>query len=318
VIVHDDLQRAVIASPNDDAPRHAYAAWLAAQNHASVRLLAAFIAAQLRVAEAFRANRRKEVAALRRWRGDDAYVSMPDFRAGDVLRPWFLDAVGPLAAAGLVGWPQIYRGFVERVSVHASRFLEIADELFRLAPIRALVLVGVGAVVDELAASPYLGRVRSLSLPRHGRADDLTDDALRRLIASPHLGQLAHLRLVHQHRVTARGYESIATAPTLPKLSNFEVYVPVHRGHPLEAMDYSPRGRFERMIAYDAPLRSVRFTEWIGGLEKTIGYVPSVHSEEHYGWGMLDIEAVIERPIALDAQAMARRGAPSLLGPGAQ
>ena len=30
-----------------------------------------------------------------------------------------------------------------------------------------------------------------------------------------------------------------------------------------------------------------------------------------YGWGLVDIEAVIERPIALDAQVMARRGGPT-------
>jgi len=308
VIDNDELQRAVIERPDDDAPRRAYAAWLAAQEHEFARLLGAFIAAQLRVAEALRADRRAEVAALRRWRGDEAYVSIPDFRAGDVLRPWFQDTVSPLASVGLVGWPQIYRGFVERVSVRASRFLEVADELFQLAPIRSLVLVGVGAVVDELAASPHLARIRSLSLPRHGHDDDLTDGTLRRLIASPHLGQLAHLRLVHQHRLTARAHEHIVTAPTLPQLSSLEVYAPVYRWDHLDRMDYDPRNRFERMIAYDVQLRSTRPVEWIVELEQAIGYVPCAHPEEHYGWGLIDIEAVIERPIALDMQVMKRRG----------
>ena len=75
LVDNDGLRRAAIASPDDDAPRHAYAAWLAAQEHEFAQLLGAFIAAQLRVAEAFRADRRAEVAALRRWRGDDAYVA---------------------------------------------------------------------------------------------------------------------------------------------------------------------------------------------------------------------------------------------------
>ncbi len=308
VIDHDELRRAAIARPDDDAPRHAYARWLAAQDDELAQRLGAFIAAQLRVAEAFRADRRADVAALRRSRGDDAYVSISDFRAGDELRPWFQDTVHPLVSVGLIGWPQVYRGFVERVSVRARRFLEIAETLFRLAPIRSLVLVGVGAVVEELAASPHLARIRSLSLPRHRNDDDLTDDALRRLIASPHLGQLAHLRLVHQHRVTARGYEQIVTAPTLPQLSSFEVYMPVYRWHHLDVMDYDPRSRFERMIAYDVQLRSTRPVEWIVELEQAIGYVPCAHPEDHYGWGLIDIEAVIERPIALDAHVMARRG----------
>jgi len=30
-----------------------------------------------------------------------------------------------------------------------------------------------------------------------------------------------------------------------------------------------------------------------------------------YGWGLVDIETVIERPIALDAQVMARRAGPT-------
>ena len=308
VIDNDELQRAAIERPDDDAPRRAYAAWLSAQDHEFARLLGAFIGAQLRVAEAFRADRRADVAALRRWRGDAAYVSIPDFRAGDVLRPWFQDTVSPLASVGLVGWPQIYRGFVERVSVRARRFLEIADHLFRLAPIRSLVLVGVGAVVDELAASPHLARIRSLSLPRHGHEDDLTDSALRRLVDSPHLGQLAHLRLVHQHRLTARAYEHVVTAPTLPLLSSFEAYAPVYRWDHLDPRDYNPQSRFERMIAYDVQLRSTRPVEWTVELEQTIGYVPCVHPEEHYGWGLIDIEAVIERPIALDVQVMERCG----------
>lgn len=310
VIDNDDLRRAVIAHPNDDAPRHAYAAWFAAQDHEFAQLLGAFITAQLRVAEAFRTDPWAEVNALRCWRADATYVSMPEFRAGDVLRLWFQDSVSPLASLGLVGWPQIYRGFVERVSMRASRFLEIADELFRIAPIRLLVLVGVGAVVDELAASPHLARIRSLSLPRYGLNDDLTDDALRRLIGSPYLGQLAHLRLVHQHRVTVRGYEHVVTARTLPQLSSFEVYAPVHRRHYLDRMDYHPTSRFERMIAYDVQLRSMRPVEWIVELEQSTGYIPCAHPEEHYGWDPVDIEAVIERPIALDAEVMARRGEP--------
>jgi uncharacterized protein (TIGR02996 family) len=308
VLDQDELRRAVIARPDDDAPRHAYANWLAAQDDELAQRVGAFIAAQLRVTEAFRADRRADVAALRRWRGDGAYVSIPDFRAGDELRPWFQDTVHPLASVGLIGWPQVYRGFVERVSVRARRFLEIADELFQLAPIRAIVLVGVSAVVDELAASPHLARIRSLSLPRHDHDDVMTDDALRRLVASPHLGQLAHLRLVHQHRVTPRGYEHVVTARTLPQLSSFEVYAPLYRWHHLDAMDYAPRSRFERMIAYDIQLRSTRPVEWIVALEQAMGYVPCAHPEDHYGWGLIDIEAVIERPIALDAQVMARRG----------
>lgn len=310
VIDNEELRRAAIDCADDDAPRQAYADWMASQDHEFAQLLGAFISAQLRVAQTFRADRRADVAHLRCWRGDAAYVSIPDFRTGDALRPWFLDGVSLLQSMGLIGWPQVYRGFVERVGVRAGRFLEIAEELFQLAPIRYLVMLDVAAVIDELAASPHLARIRSLSLPVYGPEDVLTDDTLQRLIGSPYLGQLAHLRLVHQHRITTDGYARVATAPTLPQLSCFEVYAPRNRWDHLDPTDYDPRSRRDRMIAYDTPLRSMRPQEWIVALEQVVGYVPCVHADEHYGWSPRDIEAVVEHPIATDAQIMARRGRP--------
>jgi uncharacterized protein (TIGR02996 family) len=308
VVDNEELRRNVLARPDDDAPRQAYATWMAAQDHEFAQTISAFVMAQLRVAQAFRANPRADVGMLRSWRGDTAFVSTADFRAGDSLRPWFLDGFRTLISQGLVGWPQVYRGFVERVGVRALRFLELAEELFRLAPIRHLVVIGVPEVVDELAACPHLDRIRSLSLTRYGREDDLTDDTLQRLIASPHLGNLAHLRLVNQPQLTRRVYEDVVTAPTLPGLSSFEVYEPVVSWSHQEPAIYDPRGRAERMIVFDTPIPARRSKDWIAGLERNIGYEPCVHPEDHYGRDVVDIEAIVEHPIAFDARIMARRG----------
>jgi uncharacterized protein (TIGR02996 family) len=307
VVDNEALRRAVIEQPDDEAPRQAYAAWMLAQDHEFAQTIGAFMRAQLRVAEAFRANRRADVRTLRSWRGDTAFVSTPEFRAGDSLRPWFLDQLSSLISLGLVGWPQVYRGAIERVGVRASRFLEVAKELFSLAPIRHLVVIGVPDVVDELAACPHLDRIRSLSLPRYAREDDLTDDVLRRLIASPHLGNLAHLRLVHQEQLTPRAYEDVVTAPTL-RLSSFEVYAPVVRWDYHDPTSYDPRGRSERMIAYDTPIPVMRPKSWIDVVERSAGYVPCLHPEDHYGRDVVDLEAVVEHPIARDPRIMARHG----------
>ncbi|MEO7734516.1 MAG: hypothetical protein ABIY55_26405 [Kofleriaceae bacterium] len=304
------IRRAIVEYPDDDAPRRAYAAWMLSQDHEFAQMIGAFVTAQLRVADAFRASPCADVMALRSWRGDRTFVSAADFRAGDSLRPWFLDDLSSLISLGLIGWPQVYRGCVERVGVRARRFLEIADELFRLAPIRYLVLIGVPEVVDQLAASPHLARIRSFSLPRYTVADDLTDETLATLLASPHVGNLAHLRLVHQQNLTPLAYESVVTAATLPRLSNFEIYAPRIRWLHMDPETYDPRSRSERMIAYDTPIAAMRSTEWTAELQQVLGYVPCVHPEEHYGRGSVDIEAVIEHPIALDANIMARRGAP--------
>jgi uncharacterized protein (TIGR02996 family) len=300
------LRRAVIDHPDDDEPRAAYAAWMAAQDHEFARTVAAFMSAQLRVAQAFRNNRRVDVGSLRSWRGDTRFVSNPEFRAGDSLRPWYLGELSALMSLGLVGWPQVYRGFIERVGVRARRLLQIGEELFSLAPIRHLVIIGVPEVVDQLAASPLLGRIRSLSLPRYRDEDELTDDTLERLVASPHLGQLAHLRVVHQPRLTPRAFAHVVTRRTLPLLSSFEVYSPLWDLYQAAAFD--PRGRSERIIAYDTPIGVMREKDWITDLERDLGYVPCLHQEDYYGRDFPDLEAIVEHPIARDPRIMARRG----------
>ena len=87
IVDNEALRRAVVESPNDDAPRQAYADWMTGQPHEFARTIGAFVTAQLRVAQAFRENPRADVGTLRSWRGDTAFVSTPDFRAGDSLRP---------------------------------------------------------------------------------------------------------------------------------------------------------------------------------------------------------------------------------------
>jgi hypothetical protein len=62
------------------------------------------------------------------------------------------------------------------------------------------------------------------------------------------------------------------------------------------------------MMVYDTPIPAMRTKDWITTLERAIGYVPCVHPEDHYGRDVVDIEAIVEHPIALDARIMARRG----------
>jgi uncharacterized protein (TIGR02996 family) len=305
-----ELRRAVLENPDDDAPRHAYAAWMLGQEHEFAQAIGGFIAAQLRVADAYRGDPRADVLTLRNWSADQRFVAQTDFRAGDALRPWFLDDLSGLLSQGLIGWPQVYRGFVERVSLRARRFLELADELFSLAPIRHLVLIEVAEVAAELADCRHLERVRSLSLPVHTARDRLTDAALQCLVGSSHLGNLAHLRLVHQVHLTPAVFEHVVTARTLPQLSCFEVFTPLHRWRSAlgDASTYDPRGRAERILTYDTPFPALRDQDWIAPLERSLGYVPCLHPEDHYGRHFVDLEAVVQHPIALDPDVLARRG----------
>ena len=212
--------------------------------------------------------------------------------------------------------------------MRANRFLQFADELFSLAPIRGLRLLGTPAVVDELAASPHLRRLRSLALVGLDPNDELTDDMLARLLGSPHLENIVHIGIARQGRLTPRAFEMIATAPTLPRLSYLEL-----ENAPLtcfvEPIDLTTSpgtlSYFERVIQKppesgdprDTP-KPVEFhpDDWIVELERKHGYAPCLHPWEHYGRYVLDLEAVMQHPVALDPEVAARRGQPvSVPGP---
>ena len=308
------LRRAVVENPNDDVPRHAYAAWMLEQDDENAQWIGRFIEDQLKVADAFRADPRADVSAIYKAYGGDW-----KFRSKNAEHLYDLDL---LLSEGLIGLPEFYRGFVERVTMRAHRFLEIADELLSLAPIRHLALIGIPAMVDALAASPHLVRMRSLVLS-HREGDELTDEVLARLLASPYLGNVTHLRIGGKHHLTPHAYEMVVTAPTLPLLSNFEVYIngtstiwaePIKPNFDESKLTYFQRVMEKYPDSYD--LRDtpkpviLRPEDWIVELERKLGYVPCVHPEEHYGRYIVDIEAVTAHPIALDSAVMTRRGQP--------
>jgi uncharacterized protein (TIGR02996 family) len=110
------------------------------------------------------------------------------------------------------------RGFVEGVGMPASAFLASAPVLFRMAPLRQLKLYGAAAVVEELAASPYLARVTTLDLENN----DLGDEEVQALAASPHLGPLTTL-LLWSNRIGDDGARALARSPHLGRLSRLDL-----------------------------------------------------------------------------------------------
>lgn len=300
------LWQEIIAWPDDDEPRRAYADWFRSQPAEMAQDFARFITAQLRVADAFRADPHADVVVLRSWSGS-SYVSVPDFRAAMPLRRSLTEPLRLLLADGLVGWPQFYRGAVERVVMRARRFLDVGEEVFRVAPIRHLVLTDVPEVASQLARSPLLARIRSLSLPAYELRDALTDGHVATLLESPHLAALAHVRLVHQRKLTDRSYEQIATARTLPQLSCLEVFVTVQWSDSVQE-GYAPIGRRDRMFARDTTRNVRRARQWVADVEQRIGHAPCLHPETYYRPDYVDLESVVAHPIASDARIMSSRG----------
>src|SRR5947209_685613 len=143
--------------PEDDAPRLVFADWL--EEHGR-EARAEFIRAQCALA-----------------RMDDGDERRPDLEARQAQ---LLPAHRKGWAGPLRHWARRWefrRGFVEGVTLPAEVFLLHAQELFRLAPVRAVHLVDVVGHEGELASCPHLARLTGLALtdPRFGAGQRRSD-----------------------------------------------------------------------------------------------------------------------------------------------
>src|SRR5262245_61836378 len=214
--------RAIIDSPEDDAPRLVYADWL--DDHG-----------QIERAELIRASCR--------------LAAMPEH---DADRLDLLDRVRELARAETERWQRALKGIVDRLNLHRGlpgwamlscpKFLQHGEELFRRAPV-VQVSLRPHRPVTKLAASPLLGRVRGLMLGYTIPTLSLSEG--EKLLASPHLAGLVHLDLSgnrHGDGLAA----ALAGARHLTRLSSLD----------LSSTDLGPDGA--RALAGAAHLASLR------------------------------------------------------------
>ncbi len=195
----DALLRAVLADPDDDAPRLIYADWLD-ENGECER--AELIRLQIALAHTHEA-----APSYPLWRR----------REGELLAahaaPW---------AGGLTGIAQrctFRRGFVEEVEVAAPVFLRHGERLFEGAPVRTVALVRVGLSGPRLAMCRALARVVNLDLSN----SHLWPSHMARLLASPFLVGLRGLSLAGNNL----GHSAAAVlvdAPVLGGLKRLELY----------------------------------------------------------------------------------------------
>ncbi len=189
------LHAAILAAPEDDAPRAAYAAAVATTDPERSEL----ISLQLRLDASRKAQRPSDE------RGAAA------MRAGTLMRARGADWARDIAP--LVARTRFVRGFVEDVLLDAPAFLASASQLYATAPILHLTLTNVRAV-DPLAlfTSPHLERLRSLDLAR----TELGDLEVA-LLASQRLPNLRWLS-VAGNNVTRAGLDALASTASLPAL----------------------------------------------------------------------------------------------------
>jgi hypothetical protein len=306
---NEELEARILANPDHVAPRWELVRWLRTQAHPTASATADFIEGQLMLAQAYSVDPR---ADIRKQLPRAAFAAVPDdfswHRAPSDRAKCFVPSLEVLDQWGHLVSGGYYRGFVESVSIKAAKFLEIADEVFSLAPIRQLTITYCKGLHHDdeglfraLLASPHLDRIRALTLPvryfgfdkgDYTKLNQLSDEDIELLADSDHLRGLRVLDL-EDERLSIRAFHALAASKKLPELSAvfWDVYAYTNRPSFKAVPDQDRRG----------PMRPLR--EYAAELEAQHGHIPWLHVAENYGREDPDIEAVIEHPVAIRKRA---------------
>ncbi len=175
------LLEAVLAAPDDDAPRLVYADWLAEQGDPRGE----FIAVQCARARLPAEDPAQRGLEEREW----TLLSLHEEAWRKGLAPELLTV-------------KFRRGFADEVTLYANTFVENADALFAREPLRTARVIDAGPEgAVQLAACPALRRLAGLRLSNTTGAFErgVGVEGLGSLLASRHVGNLQTLCLEGQH-----------------------------------------------------------------------------------------------------------------------
>jgi uncharacterized protein (TIGR02996 family) len=188
---------AIAARPDDDSPRLIFADWL--EERGDPR--GTFVRLQ---------------CTLERLPSDDPRRPALEDEA-DRLLAAHQDEWAALLQGVTHGW-RFRRGLVEWVEADGEAFLQHAPAWFAAFPLRGACLRLPPALMPELAACPYLGRLESLAF----RGYFLRDRQLRELLDSPQLNRLTALDL-NGHGIETVGVRALAESALLPRLRTLDL-----------------------------------------------------------------------------------------------
>jgi uncharacterized protein (TIGR02996 family) len=194
---HDAFLQAIIAEPDEDAPRLVYSDWL--EERGDPR--AEFIRIQ---------------CALARPERNSLHRSELREREQKLLAEYGQEWLKPLRGFGKL--LRFRRGFVEGMTITAEKFLHRGDDLFRLAPIRTLRIEQVWTQMLRVAACQYLTRLREISFS----ANNLGEPDMHVLAASPHLFGLTSLNM-SSNRIGSAGAAILVDSSHLNGLFELDV-----------------------------------------------------------------------------------------------
>jgi uncharacterized protein (TIGR02996 family) len=190
---HDPLLASVRALPDENTPRLVFADWCDEQDDPE---RAEFIRLQVAISQSA---------------PDDPKLGELRTRERELLAAHAIAWCAPLGLEPDAC--EFRRGFIESVEISAGQFLEQAESLFRVAPLRHIHFLRATQHLPELANCPWLGRLTVLDLS--GNA--IRDDGVAVLATSPHLGKLTTLDL-SGCEIHTEGAEHLAVATNLTGL----------------------------------------------------------------------------------------------------
>jgi uncharacterized protein (TIGR02996 family) len=219
-----ELYAAVLADPNDEAPRRALAVFYDAKGdpHGELIRLQLELAAQ-------------QATGVR----DGKLLA----RERELIKKHGRAWAAPLA--DLITGHAFHRGFIGEVTLPLDRFLDVAPTLFAAAPIQHLNLTAPRIRLAELLRSPHLARLTSLGLDNLG----LTDDDARAIAGAETLRALRYLSLSF-NKIGRPGVEALAASPWLASLAVLDLTknpcdpIPKPAGHDVDG----------RVTAIDRPM----------------------------------------------------------------
>ena len=200
----DSLYQAILANPEDDAPRLVYADWI--DEHGQPER-AEFIGVQCAMA--------RIPAHTARWR------PLHD-RAQRLEREWRVTWTGPVQDLALEA--QLRRGFVDAVRLTVDQFKRAAEALVKLEPVRVWTFSEValffgGRSFARLAADSSLLAVRALDTGRYQ-----SDELVRTLATSRYLSNLRALIVPNRNPSPEAIAALFAAAPRLDELDMSDAY----------------------------------------------------------------------------------------------
>lgn len=196
---------AIVANPDDDAPRLIYADWLDERNRGDDAARAAFIRLQCRLeSPTIRAQERRQLQSA----------------AKAILKNHEKTWTEPLRAIKGVRSYRFRRGFLDGITISATTFVKNAQKIFEAAPtIRSAYFPEASNEVHQLAQCEYLSRLAVIDLHKMcvcGHCPIHND--LLALFYCEHLKSLQHLNISH-NRIDIRLIKSFVDINQFPGLT---------------------------------------------------------------------------------------------------